>query len=67
MASLSYAFGVSVSRSFFDRLGIILGSILEQFWLPDGVYVEGFGGSILGLFLLWFSELLAGWPRHLRI
>ena len=30
----------------------VLGSILEPFGLPNGVYVEGFVGSILGLFLL---------------
>ena len=42
-------------------LGSVLGSMLELSGLPNGVYVEGFGGSILGLFLLWFSELLAGW------
>ena len=33
-------------------LGSVLGSILEPFGLPNGVYVEGFGGAILGLFLL---------------
>ena len=40
---------------FRDRFLIVWGSILEPFGLPNGVYVEGFGGSILGLFLLWFS------------
>ena len=32
----------------------VLGTILELFGLPNGVYVEGFGGSDLGLILGWF-------------
>ena len=32
----------------------VLGSILEPFGLPNGVYVEGFGGSGLGSILGWF-------------
>ena len=35
-------------------LGSVLGSILEPFGLPNGVYVEGFGGSGLGSILGWF-------------
>ena len=35
--------------------GLVLGSILEPFGLPNGVNAEGFGGSILGLFLSCFS------------
>ena len=35
-------------------LGSVLGSILEPFGLPNGVYVEGFGGSGLGTILGWF-------------
>ena len=35
-------------------LGSVLGLILEPFGLPNGVYVEGFGGSDLGLILGWF-------------
>ena len=31
-----------------------MGSILEPFGLPNGVYVEGFGGSGLGSILGWF-------------
>ena len=34
--------------------GSVLGSILEPFGLPNGVYVEGFGGSGLGSILGWF-------------
>ena len=32
----------------------VLGSISEPFGLPNGVYVEGFGGSGLGSILGWF-------------
>ena len=35
-------------------LGSVLGSILEPFGLPNGVYVEGFGGSGWGSILGWF-------------
>ena len=35
-------------------LGSVLGWILEPFGLPNGVYVEGFGGSGLGSILGWF-------------
>ena len=35
-------------------LGSVLGSSLEPFGLPNGVYVEGFGGSGLGSILGWF-------------
>ena len=35
-------------------LGSVLGSIWEPFGLPNGVYVEGFGGSGLGSILGWF-------------
>ena len=35
-------------------LGSVLGSILEPFGLPNGVHVEGFGGSDLGSILGWF-------------
>ena len=35
-------------------LGSVLESILEPFGLPNGVYVEGFGGSGLGSILGWF-------------
>ena len=35
-------------------LGSVLGSIWEPFGRPNGVYVEGFGGSGLGLILGWF-------------
>ena len=41
-------------------LGSVSGSILEPFGLPNGVHVEGFGGSILGLFLSWVAETLFG-------
>ena len=34
--------------------GAVLGSILEPFGFPNGVYVEGFGGSGLGSILGWF-------------
>ena len=37
-------------------LGSVLGSIWEPFGLPNGVYVEGFGGSGLGSILGWFLE-----------
>ena len=60
MASFSYVFGVSVSRSFFDRLGVGFGVDLEPFGLPNGVYVEGFGGSVLGLFFYCFPRGV-GW------
>ena len=40
--------------------GSVMGSILEPFGLPNGVYVEGFGGSILGLFFIVFRGALAG-------
>ena len=43
---------------FQDRFLIVLesvwGRILEPFGLPNGVYVEGFGGSGLGSILGWF-------------
>ena len=35
-------------------LGSVLGSIWEPFGRPNGVYVEGFGGSGLGSILGWF-------------
>ena len=35
-------------------LGSVLGTILEPFGFPSGVYVEGFGGSGLGSILGWF-------------
>ena len=35
-------------------LGSVLGWILEPFGFPNGVYVEGFGGSGLGSILGWF-------------
>ena len=50
-------------------LGSVLGSILEPFGLPNGVYVEGFGGVYFGIvFVMVF--LVAGWlaqaPQDLR-
>ena len=48
-------FGCLFQDRFLIVLGSVLGSIWEPFGLPNGVYVEGFGGSILGLFLFWFS------------
>ena len=35
-------------------LGPVLGTILEPFGLPNGVHVEGFGGSDLESILGWF-------------
>ena len=40
--------------SFLIVLGSVLGSIWEPFGLPNGVHVEGFGGSGLGSILGWF-------------
>ena len=39
---------------FLIALGSVLGSILEPFGFPNGVYVEGFGGFGLGSILGWF-------------
>ena len=43
---------------FRDHLLIVLGSVLGPVWelfgLPNGVHVEGFGGSGLGSILGWF-------------
>ena len=36
LASFSYVFGVSVSRSFFDRLGVEIGVDLGAAWAPKG-------------------------------
>ena len=38
----------------------VLGSISEPFGLPNGVYVEGFGGSVLGSFFYCFPKGV-GW------
>ena len=34
LVSFSYVFGVPVSRSFFDRLGVGFGDALGAVWLP---------------------------------
>ena len=34
LASFSHVFGVSVSRSFFDRLGVGVGVDFGDFWAP---------------------------------
>ena len=51
-------FSVFLGCLFQDRflmvLGSVLGSIMEPFGLPSGIYVEGFGGSGLGSILGWF-------------
>ena len=47
-------FGCLFQDRFLIVLGSVLGSILEPFGLPNGVYVEGFGGSGLGSILGWF-------------
>ena len=53
-------FGMCLGCLFQDRFlivsGSVLGSILEPFafGFPNGVYVEGFGGSGLGSILGWF-------------
>ena len=50
LVSFSSVFGVSVSKSFLIVLGSVLGSILEPFGIPNGVYVEGFGGLVWSRF-----------------
>ena len=46
--------GCLFRNRFLIVLGSVLGSIWEPFGLPNGVYVEGFGGSGLGSILGWF-------------
>ena len=46
--------GCLFRNRFLIFLGSVLGSILEPFGLPNGVYVEEFGGSGLGSILGWF-------------
>ena len=43
LASFSYVFGVSLSTSFFDRLGVDFGADLGAILAPKWVYVESFG------------------------
>ena len=47
-------FGCLFQDRFLIVLGSVLGSIWEPFGRPNGVYVEGFGGSGLGSILGWF-------------
>ena len=44
-------FGCLFQDRFLIVLGSVLGSILEPLGLPNGVYVEGLGGSGLGSIL----------------
>ena len=56
LASFSYVFGVSVSRSFFDRLGVGFGVDFGAAWAPKmGSMLRGLGGLFWVRFLL-FSE-----------
>ena len=47
-------------------MGSVLGSIWEPFGLPNGVYVDGFGGSGLGSILGWFLGG-SGTPQNFHI
>ena len=47
-------FGCLLQDRFLIVLGSVLGSIWKPFGLPNGVHVEGFGGSDLGSILGWF-------------
>ena len=69
MASFSYVFKVSVSRSFFDRLGVGFGVDFGAVWAPKWGLCRGVWGSIFGIvFVMVFS--VAGWlaqaPQDLR-
>ena len=46
--------GCLFQHSFLIVLGSVLGTILEPFGLPNGVYVEGFVRSGWGSILEWF-------------
>ena len=55
--------GCMFQDRFLIVLGSVLGSISEPFGLPNGVHVEGFGGSDLGSILGWFLGR-SGTPQH---
>ena len=52
LASFSYVFGVSLSTSFLDRLGLDFGADLGAILAPKWVYVAGSGVSDWVLVLL---------------
>ena len=56
LASFSYVFGVSLSTSFFDRLGVDFGADLGAILAPKWVHVASFGVLIWCQFLTSISD-----------